>query len=36
MVIPYGISLSLPRSYKFNNNLFEASQDLGYSKLRSW
>ncbi|MFV8499910.1 ABC transporter permease [Mycoplasma sp. VS424B] len=36
MAIPYGISLMLPRSEKFNNNLFEASQDLGYSKIRSW
>lgn len=32
----YGISLMLPRSQKFNNNLFEASQDLGYSKIRAW
>ncbi|QGZ97652.1 ABC transporter permease subunit [Mycoplasma sp. NEAQ87857] len=36
MALPYGISLMLPRSDKFNNNFFEASQDLGYSKLRSW
>ncbi|MGZ9755451.1 ABC transporter permease [Mycoplasma sp. 394] len=36
MALPYGISLMLPRSEKFNNNLFEASQDLGYSKTRAW
>ncbi|MEA4206083.1 ABC transporter permease subunit [Mycoplasma sp. 1199] len=36
MTLPYAISLMLPRSEKFNNNLYEASQDLGYSKLRSW
>ncbi|WP_027121071.1 ABC transporter permease [Mycoplasma leonicaptivi] len=36
MTLPYGISLMLPRSDKFNNNLFEASQDLGYSKIKSW
>ncbi|QIW62433.1 ABC transporter permease [Mycoplasmopsis gallinacea] len=36
MALPYGISLMLPRSEKFNNNLFEASQDLGYSKIASW
>ncbi|WLP85927.1 ABC transporter permease [Mycoplasma seminis] len=36
MAIPYGISLMLPRSEKFNNNLFEASMDLGYSKIKSW
>ncbi|WP_338068682.1 ABC transporter permease subunit [Mycoplasma nasistruthionis] len=36
MALPYGISMMLPRSEKFNNNLFEASQDLGYSKLQSW
>ncbi|WP_426461405.1 ABC transporter permease [Mycoplasma hafezii] len=36
MALPYGIMLMLPRSEKFNNNLYEASQDLGYSKIRSW
>lgn len=36
MALPYGIMLMLPRSEKFNNNLFEASQDLGYSKIKSW
>lgn len=36
MTLPYGISLMLPRSEKFNNNLLEASQDLGYSVVRSW
>ncbi|TDV23294.1 spermidine/putrescine transport system permease protein [Mycoplasmopsis mustelae] len=36
MALPYGISLMLPRSEKFNNNFFEASQDLGFSKIRAW
>ncbi|MGY5139575.1 ABC transporter permease [Mycoplasmopsis gallinarum] len=36
MALPYGITLMYPRSEKFNASLFEASQDLGYSKLRSW
>lgn len=36
MALPYGISLMLPRSEKFNWNLYEASQDLGYSGFRSW
>ncbi|MEE3927993.1 ABC transporter permease [Mycoplasmopsis ciconiae] len=36
MALPYGISLMLPRSDKFNWNLFEASQDLGYSPFKSW
>ncbi|QNM93820.1 ABC transporter permease subunit [Mycoplasma sp. Pen4] len=36
MALPYGISLMLPRSEKFNSNFLEASQDLGYSKIRSW
>ncbi|RIV16424.1 ABC transporter permease [Mycoplasmopsis gallopavonis] len=36
MALPYGIMLMLPRSEKFNNNLYEASQDLGHSKFRSW
>lgn len=36
MALPYGITLMYPRSEKFNRSLFEASQDLGYSKFRSW
>lgn len=36
MTLPYSILLMLPRSEKFNNNLYEASQDLGYSKFKSW
>lgn len=36
MALPYGITLMYPRSEKFNASLFEASQDLGYSKIRSW
>ncbi|ADE19686.1 ABC transporter permease [Mycoplasma crocodyli] len=36
MALPYGISLMYPRSEKFNLNLYEASQDLGYSKIKSW
>lgn len=36
MTLPYAIFLMYPRSEKFNNNLFEASMDLGYSKIRSW
>ncbi|WP_406613602.1 ABC transporter permease [Mycoplasma corogypsi] len=36
MALPFGISLMLPRSEKFNNNLYEAAQDLGYSSLRAW
>lgn len=34
--LPYCISIMYPASEKFNKNIFEASQDLGYSKLRSW
>ncbi|UUD35460.1 ABC transporter permease subunit [Mycoplasmopsis caviae] len=36
MALPYGITLMYPRSEKFNASLFEASQDLGYSKIKSW
>ncbi|WP_027120895.1 ABC transporter permease [Mycoplasmopsis lipofaciens] len=36
MALPYGITLMYPRSEKFNSSLFEASQDLGYSKVKSW
>ncbi|MDJ1647490.1 ABC transporter permease [Mycoplasma phocimorsus] len=34
--LPYCISIMYPASEKFNKNQFEASQDLGYSKIRSW
>ncbi|WP_027334148.1 ABC transporter permease [Mycoplasma elephantis] len=34
--LPYCITVMYPASEKFNKNLFEASQDLGYSKLKSW
>ncbi|WP_025755521.1 ABC transporter permease [Mycoplasmopsis cricetuli] len=36
MILPYGLSLAIPRSEKFNNNLFEAAQDLGYNKFFAW
>ncbi|QBF34441.1 ABC transporter permease subunit [Mycoplasmopsis phocirhinis] len=36
MALPYGISLMYPRSEKFERSLFEASQDLGYSKFKTW
>ncbi|BAW18015.1 spermidine/putrescine ABC transporter permease PotC [Mycoplasmopsis bovigenitalium] len=36
MALPYGISLMYPRSEKFERSLYEASQDLGYSKVQSW
>ncbi|UUD36728.1 spermidine/putrescine ABC transporter membrane protein [Mycoplasmopsis californica] len=36
IALPYCITVMYPASEKFNKNLFEASQDLGYSKLRSW
>ncbi|MCE6115003.1 ABC transporter permease [Mycoplasmopsis agalactiae] len=36
MALPYAITLMFPRSDKFNASLFEAAQDLGYSKLRAW
>ncbi|WP_082847763.1 ABC transporter permease [Mycoplasmopsis meleagridis] len=36
MSLPYGITLMLPRSDKFNKSLLEASQDLGFSPIRSW
>lgn len=36
MALPYGITIMLPRSEKFNGNQFEAAQDLGYGKVRSW
>ncbi|WP_373434946.1 ABC transporter permease [Metamycoplasma equirhinis] len=36
MSLPYGILIMLPKSDKFSKNIFEASQDLGYSKIRTW
>ncbi|WGI36996.1 ABC transporter permease [Mesomycoplasma lagogenitalium] len=36
MTLPYGIMLMFPRSEKFSKNLFEASQDLGYGKIKTW
>lgn len=36
MILPYGLSLAIPRSEKFNNNLYEAAQDLGYNKFFAW
>lgn len=36
MALPYGITLMIPRSEKFNASLLEASQDLGYNKVASW
>ncbi|QSF13975.1 ABC transporter permease [Mycoplasma sp. Mirounga ES2805-ORL] len=36
ITLPYSISIMLPASDKFNKSLFEACQDLGYSKLSSW
>ncbi|PZW00570.1 ABC transporter permease [Metamycoplasma auris] len=36
MCLPYGILIMLPKSDKFSKNLFEASQDLGYSKFKTW
>lgn len=36
IALPYGITLMYPASEKFNKNLFEASQDLGYSKTHTW
>lgn len=36
MALPYAITLMFPRSDKFNASLFEAAQDLGYSKTRAW
>lgn len=34
--LPYAITLMYPISEKFSKNLFEASQDLGYSKFKTW
>ncbi|AZZ65738.1 ABC transporter permease [Metamycoplasma phocicerebrale] len=36
MCLPYGILIMLPKSDKFSKNIFEASQDLGYSKFQTW
>ncbi|WP_412031638.1 ABC transporter permease [Metamycoplasma buccale] len=36
MCLPYGILIMLPKSDKFSKNIFEASQDLGYSKIATW
>ncbi|MGZ9453450.1 ABC transporter permease [Mycoplasma sp. AC157] len=36
MTLPYGIMLLYPRSEKFSKNLFEASLDLGYGRIKTW
>ncbi|MXR05739.1 ABC transporter permease [Mycoplasma flocculare] len=36
MTLPYGILLLFPKSEKFSLNLYEAAQDLGYSKIKAW
>ncbi|MGX9340814.1 ABC transporter permease [Mycoplasma sp. 4044] len=36
IILPYAIMIMLPKSDKFSKNIFEASQDLGYSKVRTW
>lgn len=36
MTLPYGIMLLYPRSEKFSKNLFEASLDLGYGRMKTW
>ena len=36
MTLPYGILVMYPKSEKFNKSLFEASWDLGYSKVKTW
>lgn len=36
MTLPYGILIMYPKSEKFNKSLFEASWDLGYSKIKTW
>ncbi|MBG0730998.1 ABC transporter permease [Mycoplasma sp. 'Moose RK'] len=36
MALPYGILFLYPQSEKFSLSLYEAAQDLGYSKLRAW
>lgn len=36
MTLPFGIMIMYPKSEKFNSSLFEASCDLGYSKIKTW
>ncbi|ENY53827.1 Spermidine/putrescine ABC transporter permease protein potC [Metamycoplasma alkalescens 14918] len=36
MCLPYGILIMLPKSDKFSKSVFESSQDLGYSKFKTW
>ena len=36
MTLPLGIMIMYPKSEKFNSSLFEASWDLGYSKVKTW
>lgn len=36
MTLPYGILLLFPKSEKFSLSLYEAAQDLGYSKMKAW
>ncbi|AXE61006.1 spermidine/putrescine ABC transporter permease potC [[Mycoplasma] phocae] len=36
MTLPYGILIMLPKSDKFSKSIFESSQDLGYSKIKTW
>ncbi|WP_341492180.1 ABC transporter permease [Mesomycoplasma ovipneumoniae] len=36
MTLPYGILIMYPRSEKFSLSLYEAAQDLGYSKMKAW
>lgn len=36
MTLPFGILIMYPKSEKFNKSLFEASCDLGYSKVKTW
>ncbi|MGL5205384.1 MAG: ABC transporter permease [Metamycoplasmataceae bacterium] len=36
MILPYGILIMYPKSEKFSKSIFEASYDLGYSKVRTW
>ncbi|MGL4252283.1 MAG: ABC transporter permease [Metamycoplasmataceae bacterium] len=36
MILPYGILIMYPKSEKFNKSIFEASYDLGYSKIKTW
>lgn len=36
MTLPYGILFMYPRSEKFSKSIFEASQDLGFSLVKTW